>query len=493
MDLIPAFFRKAISERHRFSGVPWAQFLAVPIVPGYHSCGRRRGGDSWQWSCFLGLEPDRLTAGEPMFFKTQVVVVVLAISISSSFPASGQDSDASLSRRLLVDLWKKEGSNREDAVAAFQSASRDGLASTWDRKSFILQQMQHGKFRNVLPEAERFTALEPGDVEGWILRSWLNAVLDQYDRTLVDLQQLRKAIPEEAAESERQAAFAHMGRLAGYLQGPVRERVNPQSLRAALEMIAVGSSPAELAIFNEQNDAVLAEFERLTDLQAIALEEFEAKSKADTDAQIQTLQATNQSLDQRSQQIAPDISRLSTEASTKIADIRGRMAPVEQTLNLAGQTASRAELAVQSIWNEILLQENLLAQTRDPILRSAIIFRINDLQVQSQVAQGDLVSARNQFAQARSQLNGLSIEQAQISRQYDEQIRTLRNEQREIERQKRRNLAKIEKLTTGPVKVTGKAAQVKNEIPALTTYYPFPLEDFRQRWLDRMKTDGLGP
>ena len=411
--------------------------------------------------------------------------VLIALLVS---PNVAQDERAQVTKRLVSDLWNKDGANRQQSTIEFQRIG--GMSSEDSRllRSYILNQMQHDRHRDALKVAERLTIAAPNQAEGWLYKSWLDSVTDQYDRAMISVQQLKKAVvaTPDLSDDARRRYFQLMGQIVGYLQGPVAGRPNPATLQTTITRVAEGLDEATLKWFNDGRDSVLDQYEQLGDEQSVAHQEFTEKSKADMEVQVQTLQSTNQSLDQRNQQISPELDRLSSESSRRSDELRTRMAPVEQAIASANQAINSIQLSLQPIYQEILFQQSLLFRTRDPLIRLSITARINDLSYSARMAETDLNAAGNQRASSQNQLGALVAERNQLIQFYDGQMRQLRAEQKENDRQKRRNLAKVERLVSGPVRVTGKAASIKNEIVDFTTYAPFPLEQYRQAMIDEL-------
>ena len=165
--------------------------------------------------------------------------------------------------KLLVDHWDKNKANREVAGSLLRQASGDRGVLL----SYSLQRIQQNRKKDAVKSIESLTKNYPTDIDGWLLKTWLDTVTDDFDRALLGMLSLKKAIDDPAAKVDdvtKRQSLRRMGRMIGYFSGPVKSKVNEDVLDQAIAGVTAGLAADDLKLVNDQRDRVLAEFEKMT-------------------------------------------------------------------------------------------------------------------------------------------------------------------------------------------------------------------------------------
>ena len=381
---------------------------------------------------------------------------------------------AKLVRQLLSDDWEREPKNRANSKSTYTALRPSSTVVTL---AYVLNRIQHNEKREALRVAEQLTAQDPDSVDAWLLRSWLNALINNYDRSLIDLHTLKKRIPnlQTLEKSQSQEIFRRMGKLIGYMQGPVHDQVSPEIMESSLIAIADGLSPRELEALTVSRETVLARYDNLTRTQmSKAAVELEKKTVED---EVEKTSLADQLvlLDQSLQQLGEEKEQLTAEGNQQIADLSSQIGPLESDLGSLTNQIRSVRYDLQYFYNSLFI-----AQNADVIYEPTIFYlnnQIRDLEYQLRLLRSDARAVSNQIQTVQVQID-------QTRRAYNEQIAALNRQQGVAEKSKTRRRVRLAKLSAGPEIARGKKEAMSNRRESLTTYYDLPVELYRQQLLD---------
>ena len=118
--------------------------------------------------------------------------------------------------------------------------------------AYAVNRIQQNKTNEAKIVAEKITATFPENLDGWMLKSWLNALEDKFDTSLVSIQSLNRQLlaNTDLSLESRSSIYSRLGRLIGYLEGPVAHRVNQNLLLTTTQNITRTTPPKNLKDFN---------------------------------------------------------------------------------------------------------------------------------------------------------------------------------------------------------------------------------------------------
>lgn len=379
-------------------------------------------------------------------------------------------------RLLLVEQWDRGPNNESQSKATYQNSRKD---NSYLMLAFALNRMNHNRVDEALEIVDLMTKSYADNLDGWLLKAWLNTLSDRYDTALVNLRSLKKQIGKQknTTPAIEQVLYGRLGRLFGYLQGPVADRVNANLLEGTVLNVTAGLNPDVLKTFNSNRDKVLKQYEDLLKLQGQMTQAELAKVKLENDNQTIALERETQLLEQTESQLVPEKQRLRAEATQQVSTLQQQGRSLEQQLAAISSDIWDTEQELQFLAVELYNAQNL-----PPRLRPSLFYLQNRIR-NVQVTQSALRSNGNQIS---NQLDVLRAQVLQTQRAYNQRIGDIDREIKRVNGAKRRNLGKLARLAAGPEVADGKKDAMRNKATALRTYDDLPLVLYRQELLEKL-------
>jgi hypothetical protein len=392
-------------------------------------------------------------------------------------PANPIDAQSSAPiRQLLAEQWERDPANESNSQRAFRENRRDNANLLL---AYACNRLQHNRVDEAKEVVDQLTTTYPDNLDGWILQAWLNTLTNKYDVALVNLRSMKKQLDKnkKLPPAIQLTIYKRMGRMIGYMQGPVADRVNADLLEGTVLNVTAGLPPDVVTTFNENRDKVLKQYESLTKAQGQKTQAELAKAKIENDNEKIALDRENQLLEKTESQLIPEKQRLRQEATQQVSTLQQQAATLEQQLVNISSDIRETEQDLQFMAIDLYNAQNL-----PPRLRPSLFY----LQNQIRTAQLSLSALRSNGNQISNQLRLLGAQILQTKNSYNQQIRELDKEIKRVSGAKRRNLARLARLAAGPEVADGKRAAMQNKITALSTYDEFPLLLYRQELLEKL-------
>ena len=227
--------------------------------------------------------------------------------------------------------------------------------------SYSLQRIQQNRKKDAVKSIESLTKNYPTDIDGWLLKTWLDTVTDDFDRALLGMLSLKKAIDDPAAKVDdvtKRQSLRRMGRMIGYFSGPVKSKVNEDVLDQAIAGVTAGLAADDLKLVNDQRDRVLAEFEKMTKNRDAKKTEVTVKAQAQADVKKKQLEQANKILDDQQNKITPEIARLEDQAQDRVTSLRSEITPLENAGSRVNANIANAENRLYFLQLEIFRLQN---------------------------------------------------------------------------------------------------------------------------------------
>lgn len=395
--------------------------------------------------------------------------------------ADTNDSIEPIARKLLFDHWEKNTTNRETSKRLFY----DSTATEQVLVAYTLNRIKHNRFREARVPADELTSRFPKNLDGWVLRIWLDTVTDQYDRALIGIQLLKRKMRDDQTLSaeKRREIDSRIARAFGFFQGPVAGKINDLTLNTTLIKFADGMTPERLKRFNAERTRTLDRYDQIMKDKADLEKQEIQKAQIVANLETKNIAAQDKALDARKQQIQPDIDRIRNDGEQRIAGLETRLSPLQQELAGLSTTINNLDFNLGLVFRDRLLQQNLLLQDNDPFIQALIISRINQLDFQAAAIRNNLFNAQARANNIATQANQLAAERERVGRSYISQIDQLATERNRVDRQKRKNAKRLGQIAKGP-KPSTKVRVADIEAEAFSNYDPFQVELARQDFLD---------
>jgi len=154
------------------------------------------------------------------------------------------------------------------------------------------------------------------------------------------------------------STYRRIGRLLGYLQGPVGDQVNQEILRQAVDELSVGLAPQHQQLMREELETLIADYEgRLEHLGEKVKESIKEKEVA-KDADRQLINQENTRLQTQTQQIQDLKDKVRDEGEMKIDQAISRLQPLQSQLASLEAEIQTARNNTRALQTALFLQQN---------------------------------------------------------------------------------------------------------------------------------------
>ena len=421
-------------------------------------------------------------------FALGLAIALLAFWVS---PANGfqlldpppQPIDATTSepiRTLLSTQWKLGLSNANLSQQTFANAnSRDEYTLV----AYAINRIQQNKTREAKEIADELTVNFPTNLDGWMIRIWLNTLHDDFDVAMVSMRSFKKRIDagKDVPNATQIMIYKRLGKLIGYLQGPVEDQISKDVLAETTAVVTKGLAPDVLQAFNSSRGGVLKSHDSLLKKQADKTQVELVKVQAKNEQEKLSLEKQNQILEQTESQLIPQKEQIEQNASSQISNLQQQGSSIQSQLNAISADIQAAQLNLQYLYVDL---DSIIQQQRHG-------YNVSTLYVRNQIRSTDynIANMRNTGIQLSNQLNGTRNQIGQTQNRANQQIRGLEKELKRAKGSRLRNLSKLAKIAAGPELTGGKRNSMKQRARALPTYDELSVELYRQQLLDQLTTN----
>ncbi len=404
----------------------------------------------------------------------------LAICATFSYSpshANADDSPDELIEKLLATHWEKSGANKAAAQLIYES-DRQLQNHPKVMLAYSINRMQHNRQRDALAIVKRLNQVEASNADAWMLRIWLEALTDNYDQSLVAITQFRQNFsqPDKIDPETQKELHLRLGRVIGYMQGPVNHKINPDILAAALAAAIDGMTPNQLQRFNSERNKVLAKFDALSKTNAAKLADEKLKVQINNDLEADKRQKQNKDLQDQASQLMPLIDKARADADDQINNLRAEISPLESQQVTIGNQITDLKSDLSLMYSDLIRLQTNWPNHPDIIWIAANIRN----------RERDLSGLYRQSRDVAARINQLGGRMRQVRAMANSRIHSLNQQLKQLELTRRKNDRRLNQLSKGPKVATGKKLALDNRVISLKTYDPFPLELYRVAMVEKL-------
>lgn len=415
------------------------------------------------YCCYLALPPSALLATPQLLTATPNTL------------------DAKSSRaidELLRPHWARTPANHRESQSAFASAPKDNPHVL---VAYVLNRIQHGKIDDALPIATEIRQRFKNNLDGPVLEIWLLALTNQYERAIIRMAALKKHLTDVQANAPvaadvQQKIFSRLGRLMGYFEGPVADKLTPQLIAQIDEQLKIGLAPQTLNAFSLNRTSVKLKYKDLLNDQTKFENAELDRVAAVNEIKRQRLEQDNQIAQQSRERLQPLMDQLTESASSQTSILEQQILSAASELELANQSSFRTEQDLAFLYSDLLRV--------DRRFRRGYLPNVFALEDQIFRTENQLNQLRNSAVNAASNLAALRNQLSASQVRYGRQIKSLQNQLERSEVAQKRNSRGLEKIARGPKIAGGKKTAIRQRRQALRTYDDLTLELYRQEILD---------
>ena len=372
----------------------------------------------------------------------------------------------------LKDVWDKSYDNNQKSVKVYKAASpKDSYVNL----AYAVNRQQHNRASEAQAAADEAKSIDPNNIDAILLSVWLEMLRDDFDKALIEMQTFAEVVRRKKVDPKKlDFAYRRIGRLLGYVQGPVAGQSNPDILARTMERLNDGLADRQKKIMTDQSDAVVEKYEKLLRDLSQNVQKSVKQNEASNIASKDALEKNNDVLEAQTDQIEKQRAALQSEG--------------EQKISAAAQQIPALQSDLQAVIGEIDILRSQIVYNRN-----AFYFARNNLQgpvlinnyhrialQQNYLALNGLRANANRIANAiRFEENKVN----QIRNAYDAQLRRLNKDIKKSANQQRRNSNELVKIAAGPEADAGAVAALNNRTSALSIYDPLPLEQYKADFL----------
>ncbi|MFT5300666.1 MAG: hypothetical protein ACI87E_005268 [Mariniblastus sp.] len=393
------------------------------------------------------------------------------LSVESSLPVN----------QFLNDYWKRDLRNEAASKQLFQEANPGGEIAL---VAYAVNRIQQNKTREAKQVAERLTSEFPANLDGWMMLTWLNALENKYDIALVNMRAFKKQINarKKLPKPIEVEIFQRLGRLIGYMQGPVNGRVDKHIFQGTVTSLEKGLAPDVLQEFIASRDSVLKEYDAVLKTQAGKTQVELVKVKAKNDQEKINLEQQVQSIAQLENRLIPQRERIESQSNNEVSRLDSQAASMLRQINAVSADIQATQLNLQYLYADLASAINHQQQHGHFVSTVGLRNQIRN-------AEYSLSNFRITGNQLSFSLNGTRNQIVRTRNNASQQVRGLDKELKRLNGAKRRNMAKIAKIASGPELADGKRSAMKIEATALLTYDDLSAEVYRLELLDHVTTN----
>lgn len=420
---------------------------------------------------------------------TLLVAAVAVGFFSSSSPAA---DDALLGRGVqkLFDVgWDTSVKARGESGQVAQKIDELFPGDVRGDYAYVLVLTKQRRYADAAKRMKQIVAADDDDIHYWMTSIRLDMLTKQYASALAGMERLGQLIPETPAptaaeEDPHRETAVFLGRMFGYLQGPIEGEVSQESVDAAKDRVEARLGEARSPAFDDGWRRVREKFSALTLEKEDTLAEEREEAEKEQQRLLAEVAEEKDGLDPKRDSLRQDQQKLRDDARQRIDELtedeRPLLAQLNQIQSQAMLVRRQLSIAVSNLNSAQLAMNN----ERDPIVRSQIGGQLSNFNVIAAryEAQLNLLERRAFLINRQRALMRRRVGQSQAS--IASEIASIEKELGELDKREKRLDVQERKGSKSPVVISRSVRALEAELAAFTTYDEFPLEREKQRVLD---------
>jgi hypothetical protein len=413
------------------------------------------------------------------------------IAVLLAHTAAGDEAAEAISKLLDVG-WSITPQARQAADAQYEELTKIAPRDPRALEAWWLVLMQQRRFDEALKQIELHLKREPDDLAAWRAKTWVHTVLKNYSSAFVAAERLSALLAaHEPAEDAHRALHAEsigfLGRLLGYVGGPIADAVNQDERKVLEKKFLDRLADSERPLFEDARNGVLARFLEMTDESADARDKAQALANAEKAKTLAELQSDREKLDERAKELEERRKKLNSELKAELTEIDRQEQPLVQQ---QAQLAARSEALNADLFNyssQITTLQSLAAKEKDAALRQQYLNQANSLSFLASRVEADLNGANRLWRGLQAQRSGLQARRGQAQASSTSQVDRLARELADLDKRERRNEGLERRAGRSATTSTSKVRSLSAQATALSTYDAFPLEAAKARLLESLQ------
>lgn len=411
-------------------------------------------------------------------------------------PASADDAEARAAIVKLLDVgWKTTPQARLATNAQYVEVLKlVGRADERAARAAMLVLMQQRRYDDVPRQIEVVLTNAPNDLPAWRAKVWVLTLLKNYSQALIAAEKLGEFLPAETEgtnerELEAREYVAFLGRIFGYLGGPLVDAANQEQRKAAERKLVDSLSDARRATFVEARDGVLQRFIEMSDAKDEQREKAKAAAETEKEKTLQEVAAVREQNQKRLDELKYERDKINSELKEELAEIGRVDQPLVTELARLSASAATINRNLFNLDQQIGILQAQAAREKDPNLRALLFSQIDSLQFQYSRVQGDLAAVERLAAGVNAQRQQLAARQQQAQNNAAGQMSGLDKEYQGLVKSDKRATADERRAGRPAATLTSSSLALGATALALSTYDQYPLDEAKAKLLDSLAAE----
>jgi DNA repair exonuclease SbcCD ATPase subunit len=358
--------------------------------------------------------------------------------------------------------------------------------------AWLLVLLQQRRYDEAQTQAEALVTRDAADTTALRAKTWIATLLKNYDVAMLAADRLSEQLAARPPMNDEEQAvhddlLKFLGRLYGFLGGPVAEAVNQDARKAAEKRILARIPDSRRALFEEARDGVVFKFLDTIGEKDDARLKAIAAAAAAKDKTLKEIDDERQAITDRAQDLDENRAKLQSELRDELAEIAKEDRPLVQDLASLEARAGSLNRDLLSYDIEIGRLRSQADRERNEDLRRQLLREADRLAFIASRLQSDLILLNRQADSIQALRAGLAARQQKAQASVTDQVRRIDQELTALAKRDKRNDA-IEKRAGRPASgVTSKGRALAAQASAFSTYDQFPLEAAKAKLLESLR------
>lgn len=405
-------------------------------------------------------------------------------------PAPAVQLRQSLAELLEVGWGKSLGAS---ALARQKYESARHLAPGDQRPAYalLLVEIKHRAYDRAAETARGITDADPRHLGAWQARVWLSMLTRKYPQALAEIEAFSPLLADAVAPGSDEQPYHEAARFLGcmfaYLAGPAEGAIPPARLDDARHRLLQRLAASRTESFEVAYRQLQTQYQDLR----LALDETrfdaQAQQQAQQELDRQRLAAERDAVASEKAAVDQQAQQARAAAEAQLAALDEQLAPLDARLAAVNVRATQLQARVLQLTADVNYLLARAAETDDPLERTALLASADRIGISLRLAEGELRLVQTEAAQLAAQRAALLDRRRRVIADYEAQGRRLgvdaarlRRTEDRIVRQQQDNLRPVNPNTP-------RVRSTSSTVTALTTYYPFPLEQEKLRLLASLR------
>ena len=420
-------------------------------------------------------------------------VLGLALWIVPLLDLGAGEVDASIadvaSITMLEEAWASDRKAKQAADETFLELKQRGHVNLDAAYAYLLVKIRQNDIKKAMVTADWLLEVAPEHLGAHHARCWLLLLTKKTSEGLSALKNFARVNRENPSldAALRLTNLGSIGRMVGYLQGPMSRRLTTSDLRFAITDILEDATEEQVDLFERERKSVVDAYERLVAEKQSADEQVHAKKREQQEKGLNELAEKMDLLEEEKASLKPRREKVSEAGENAISSIRQRAAPLKTEYSYLNQEAASLQIQMSRLIGDARHYEHLAIHEPDPVIRESYLCRADQAGDSARRISTSLAQLDQQIGSVARSLKAADHEFMMTQRKYNTELNSIDRNLHEVAAEQRKTQGKKKRVSRPVRTVSARGTSLKNRARGISTYERFPVERERDRLLKLIK------